>query len=366
MRSVYIFCLVLFLVQACLSGDESVPSSFLYLRINSFYGVVGGGPFVVSIKRSNTLQDLEDLTSQSEIFINGVRADPLLYPTEEGRFSVYAKYKKWTSETFTLTVRPNVQYDSISIPLIFHIIEPNEKYITQEDVKDMVTRINVIFENSLNPQHINTIPSRIFFRLSTVDSKGNKMSEPGVKRYREAQGYSNIHSYGNQISWDPNLYFNIVVEKSTVTSFAVYPPISTTPSPVFICFPASIAFTDGSSWVDVYKENSNYFYGNYITQFSDIVIAHEIGHSFGLDHLHEGCPYECTVPDVQYYRHDERYIFNGRDFGFKNCSGNYWVTHNNVMDYGAFIRAFTFDQVKTMRLGLDYTPWIKNLKNSDR
>ncbi|MFZ5972693.1 MAG: hypothetical protein ACOYXA_13985 [Bacteroidota bacterium] len=123
------------------SGDEQVQNTFLYLRTNAYYGVVNGHPFIFDVMRSNKYYDIENLTDHSQLLINNEPLSTNLFkPTKPGIFLVQAKHGQWTSDVLRIEVREDVFYDSISIPIIFHVMPGGA--LSEEEAVSCIEKLN--------------------------------------------------------------------------------------------------------------------------------------------------------------------------------------------------------------------------------
>ncbi|WP_421920212.1 hypothetical protein [Marinifilum sp.] len=134
-----------------------------------------------------------------------------------GTVSFYAKAGDVQSDFFTVDIedKPSVDFDEITIPVIFHLISNvNNKYsigeIKSENLEEMINNLNQVFEGSLkNAPH--SVDLNVKFQLASQSEDGRPLKEKGLDRHNvgDAEGKELVAYVNENTVWDPEKYLNI-------------------------------------------------------------------------------------------------------------------------------------------------------------
>jgi hypothetical protein len=312
------------------------------------------------IVKSNDLYDVEDLSEGGQFYLNDESMLSKAFTlSNEGIYFVHATLGDRTSEKIKIEVRKQVVYDSISIPVIFHVLA--KRSFSAEQAVEKISALNRGFAGLQRPGHPNLVDSNIHFRLAVRDALGNTLEEAGIARHPDVQSLNDA-SLASSLMWDPNKYLNLFLFEERELNLGQLPPTFENSQDCIY----SVIVDPDMSWDDFHAEHKTYYYGSLLESTSSYFLIHEIGHNFGLLHSHEGCV-ECMPHDVLSYRENVKFVYRNRELGFATCDvPARYVIPEHVMDSNARIERFTFGQIMIMRYNLEHRPWIKNLKYSDR
>jgi Pregnancy-associated plasma protein-A/Secretion system C-terminal sorting domain len=318
-----------------------------------------------------------------ELIDNGISsANNLSYVTTEFvTHNIYIQAEGIQSNTITINARENINYDEISVPVIFHIINFGENIgsgvnLTQSQVNTILGKLNNNFSNFNNSANPNAVDIKVSFLFAVIDENGTQLPELGINRI-DATSYDNGSpqfpssvdiandqklgpnegwSLGGDTFWNPREYLNIwIYPTQTGSSTATLPRM-------YQSFPL-----DGLSTVpddcqcDAYDEffpNLNINTNSAISPNSSSV-SHEVGHALGLLHVFSSnnCSSSDFCPDTY------SYVFQNPN---SPCSDNLGTTVNdNIMDYLGTKNVFTYDQRERIRYVFEHGLWYNELKDSN-
>lgn len=321
--------------------------------------------------------DNEVTTTDYQLYANGTAINSTDFRTDDaGEYVITATGGEVTSDEIVIKARPNVQYDIITIPIIFHIghfgqpvgTGPN---LSQSQIEQAVEDANKAFANKLGSNNPNAVDMRVRFRLAEYDEQGNKLAEPGISRqnvsryddgaYEDAPNIINDGKLGGNEKifwerdnyWDPEAYLNVwVFEHETSNSYANSPF-------VYEDFPL-VGLETGALDCQLCKMPPS------ITMhYPDIsrptVLAHEIAHILGVDHTFSID--HCATGDHCL----DTYTWNYYNAELACDDSNYGLLeHDNIMDYKGNFTTFTYDQRERVQHVLKHGFHISALKNSTK
>ena len=393
--------------------EEEVPAGYYVFQPNAYYMIADGEKtlyldvFKNRYDESYVFNDdesylFEKISDKAVFFHNGTAlSDNTFTTTAIGEHKFSARIGNWTSDEITVIARADDKdYEVITIPLIFHILYNDEPVgtganINKEDVEEVVNIINQRYRNtyySINypnvipsPNHVDT---KIEFRLAKFDPQGNLLEEPGIMRYGgyDATTWTDIDPqriFLTENLWPPYDYINISLANQNMRSEATMPVASSSHK---FC---GLEVND-ETWEEYfarnYKSGENIVFKgmnwSLYNFYGGLALTHDLGHILGLHHtFFTECNFyrfpfgqDDCVGDTQFYNENQfQTDFYGKKH-YKECYTDYWVVHDNYMDYSRKITSprfedyygFTYDQRDRMQEILEFSPWIKELKNSDK
>lgn len=131
------------------------------------------------------------------------------FTTVSGSHDLKIQAEGIESNIININARENVNYNQISVPVIFHIVHFGENIgsgtnLTQSQVSSLLTKLNNGFSNQYNSNNPNSVDTKVSFRLATLDSNNNQLSESGINRIN-ATSYDIGSSNGVDIANDQKL-----------------------------------------------------------------------------------------------------------------------------------------------------------------
>ncbi len=288
--------------------------------------------------------------------------------TTSGNHNILIRADNVESNMLSINARENINYNQISVPVIFHIVHFGENIgsgtnLTQDQVTSILNNLNNGFSNQYGSNNPNAVDTKITFRRAILDSNNNTLSEPGIDRIN-----ANLYGtdYGNDKligpnddmgtlftdnSWNPRLYLNIwIYPLQQGGGTATYPWVyESQPLNGILTVPDNCLCEGLDPWIGVDPTAGN----NY-------VIIHEVGHAFGL--LHNFSTDNCNTSDYC----PDTYSYNINNTS-QACSDNLGTMENdNFMDYTYAPTTFTYDQRERIHHVFKYGLFYNELKNSNQ
>ncbi len=284
-----------------------------------------------------------------------------LWLNEAGTYELQAFYDGEVSNTLQIEVRPKVDYEPAIRTVVFHIIHDGEEWGEGANVNPFrlplyMDYLNRVFNNS-GSSTPNTYAANIKFELARQNPTGAELSEPGIHRFErpDTSASVNYEDWMWQTYWDPDYYINI-----WVGDLKGGPARGTIPSsscdedqrlPGISCLN-----TEAPTGLEGIIMSSNFMVAS-----SYDLLAHEMGHMFGLKHVFlGGCAFDGDhCADTRNYDR-EKYEEQGSSGLIHPCEGLSFVGHN-VMDYGFSglntPEELTYDQVRRIRSIVEFGNW---------
>ena len=190
--------------------------------------------------------------------------------------------EKKMNEDITKTLGGN---DTLTLPLVFHIISPNPNGVTNQRIAEAVKDLNDAFSKSGAYASSTGVDAKIRFALARKDPDGGVTT--GINRITSLLGVNMFKELEdsklkNLMQWNPVKYINIWVVEGMVGEIEAYFRCEKgwTRMQVggYATFPGTTAAADGIV----------------IAGLPGIVLAHEMGHYLSLYHTFDGC---CTNND---------------------------------------------------------------------
>lgn len=270
--------------------------------------------------------------------------------------------------------------DSITIPVVFHIIHDNGiGDISNAQIMDAMRMLNEDF-NRLNADTVDTrntadapfdavaVNANICFRLAKLDPQGN--CTDGIERRNSAAGSYNgndntskKYNGGGLNVWNRSEYFNIWVVNSIET-------LGTGTTLGYAQFPY---FGNANNYGVIIRHDRMGSIGTAVS--ADRTLTHEVGHCFGLFHtFQDGCgsnnsdctnqgDYCCDTPPVD----QAHWSCNtAQNFCSEIPQGDFYGfdafdQYENYMSYSPCQNMFSTDQNNVMQYNFDTYAWLGNL-----
>ncbi len=300
--------------------------------------------------------------------------------TVSGIHDLKIQAKGIESNTIQLNARVKVDYPTISVPVIFHIVHFGESIgsgtnLSQGQVTALLDKLNKGFSNQYNSENPNAVDTKIVFRLANLDSNDVQLPEPGINRidgstyddgvpaFPDSFDIANdkklaINEYWNlglETIWDPKMYLNLWIgPDQEARGSASLPWIYESYS-----LDGLVSIPDNSE-LEPNNDTFPSFWLDTNNALTSTAIIHEVGHSLGLLHVFSND--NCTTSD--YCQDTYSYIFNEPN---QPCSDNLGGNINdNFMDYTGIYNTFSYEQRERIHHVFEYGLWLNELKNSNK
>lgn len=267
--------------------------------------------------------------------------------SNQGEYNFQAQIEGLKSNTVYVQARPEKVYEKVEIPLIFHIPEDMETTEASQILADWIASVNHNFNNpALKPKHPNSVSTAVYFRLATKDPDGNLLSEAGVSRY-PANNRTREEIWADWMwdyFWDPDYYMNVWIGdfNSEFSGFGTYPYLPSD-APHIPYFRVSDEEQVNRLQGIVMKLSS---LNNAKHDWYGTLLEHELGHNYGLYHLHPCEGVSDAVDDTPRYT----------DTPGVKCEGDNMYSEN-IMSYEHAANHFTYGQNERIRHIIKYGRW---------
>ena len=342
-------------------SDENPIQGNLLLEASSLY-TIANGISKVEIDVFEVSQTTGKNPVSAEVFVNDslVSTDGqyTFITNEVGFFRIKASAGGKFSDT-GITSRPTLSLDTLYIPIVFHLIKDATGAISRQSLEEPGSLEALLKEANaiINPDtdRLNSIEdngnwqtANIKLVPATHDPDGNPLPIPGLHIYEAPQDTLYLSFNNTDWMWDtywhPDHYFNAWVgnlENPRYGGQGTYP-----------WFEPGVPTYEGAQ-IRQKADSPDYLTGITLERVDEGILIHELGHYIGLPHVFN---HICDT-DSDFCADTPNYV----RVGFGNLSGTYRqgcngivFQANNHMDYGPRAHLFTYDQVKRMRIGLEY------------
>jgi len=348
----YLWIFFVLTASACSLFSPDLEDQIETFEISTFYHskfTIANGTSIVKITVSVLDENNQEIgTDQIKILHNGIEvAKGEKYfdfiTSEPGTHEFQAEINGVFSNVLEVEARPHIQFETVELPLIFHVPESVVIPRTGRILREWVDRVNVYFNATYQNKHPNSYSPNIRFRLATTDQNGRELEVPGMNTYpSEFESEIKYQQWMWNYFWHPDYYINVWIGdlKREAGGYATYPEL---PFEANLEGLRSTRTTSPNKLQGILVE-TNFLRNAYI---SSNILQHELGHFLGLYHLHP-----CNVND-----------FAEDTFGYTDEPG---LTCNdisldsfNYMSYERdFNHHFTYSQVERMRYVIDHAKWI--------
>lgn len=270
---------------------------------------------------------------------------------------------------------PLQENETATLPVIFHIIHHGEAVGSVDNVpayiiQNSLDKLNQNFRNDPQSEDVG-----LQFRLATIDPDGDPLDEPGIHRvYSPGYGaISEMDLYNTtllQQFWNPRDYINVWIADT-------YSPSWGANNISWATFPVMTYEHPLNGLSSIYENSAGNFYPSYtdgivlsnemlVQDANGNILAHEMGHYFGLYHVFDENCLGDYLTDTYHYNRDNYDPFGTNNLLRFTCQGN-WVSGDNYMDY--FMQntyRFTSGQRQRMRYAASYSPLRSPARFSDK
>lgn len=284
------------------------------------------------------------------------------------------------SNTINLKARENINYPSISVPVIFHIVHFGEDIgsgtnLAQSQVTALLDKLNKGFSNQYNSDNPNAVDTKIVFRLASLDFNDDPLPEPGINRIDGSSyddgvpefpdsfdiandnklGFNEYWDLGSATVWNPKMYLNLWIGPDQEARGSAASPWTYESYPL-----NGLVTVPDNSELEPNNDIFPSFWLDTNNALNSTAIIHEVGHSLGLLHVFSND--NCTSSD--FCQDTYSYIINDPN---QPCSDNQGEnTNDNFMDYTGSYNTFSYDQRERIHHVFDYGLWLNELKNSNK
>lgn len=313
-------------------------------------------------------------------FSNGIpMSGDTFSTTVAGDYFFSARFRNIASDTLVVHVRADKVFDVYEIPLLFHIYRKKGEAppIDHLAIQTVVEQLNQVFRRMPGTMGWNDRPSGIDtylqFHLATLDSLDQPLEEAGVVQREGVDMNLALDFYFN---WDMAKYLNIHLFYETNNELTRIGYAEVAYSFGDNTFPGIRLLRKGNL---IYNEKEfaevemKYFasaagipqvvFGQGNAAF---LLAHEVGHVFGLHHTFVRMEETDFCDDTRPYLYPDEKL--KRYCGWEISSHTQpYIENINIMDYESSPHfEITYDQRERMRWVLDNSPWLRELKYSPK
>ncbi|CAG4991015.1 hypothetical protein DYBT9275_00659 [Dyadobacter sp. CECT 9275] len=305
------------------------------------------------------------------LYVNGKETSQPFSTTEAGEYRFVAKGLGIESNEIVIKAISLPAYAIVRLPVIFH--EINRQNLTGNEIRRLTDGMTKAYRNKLNlangPKDQNATDVYVEFYPATRGLDGNPLSVPGLDRVasqktsfaQEDTYYDSFNSF-----WDPEQYLNIWVYPNITGSYAnaswAYFGVVTEPM---------VGMGTGVKGSSPWFPFGIFLNASHLSSTTEEILAHEVGHMFGLDHVFagNGSSFEpCTAADpdhcsdTPYY--DRRTYSDNLSAAFSerfkrtSCAGEQYTSTNFMDYYYGYNNSFTPEQLKRVRHTISYGLWL--------
>jgi hypothetical protein len=311
------------------------------------------------------------------LLVNDRPANDVFTTNTPGNYSFVAKGLGLTSNTITIKAVSTPTYALVRMPVIFH--EVNRTTLTAAKIRELTDGMTKAYRNTLNHANavkdVNSTDIFVEFYPASSDVNGNQLSVPGLDRVVSSMvSFTQEDTYSDAFDhfWNPDQVINVWVYPNVQGdyenySWAYYPYVTSPLVGVFNAVKGQRPFLPFGIFL-----NANHL----VNQNTDEILAHEVGHMFGLAHVFDGNGSEfnnCSTEDPDFCSDTPYYDRNAysrnmpasylQRFYRQSCRGEQYVATNFMDYYYCYSNSFTIEQSKRVRHSISYALWLPTAFN---